>query len=316
MDLIWRTWSRFEANNGMRTAAAIAFSAAFSIAPMLVLIVGVAQLFVKPEDVQGSVEAGIRSVAGEQGVEQVRTMVDGSEKSSSQGFVASTLSTCILLFGATGFFTQLQTALNDVWEVKARTRKRGYFKLLTKRILSLGMVAALGVLLLISIVTSTVIVAFGQRLGFWMPAIAEVLVTTASWLAFFAILTVLFAAVFRFLPDVKILWRDVLVGGAITAGMFILGDFAISFYLGLQDAQSIYGAAGSMIVILSWVYYSTVILLLGANLTCEWSASSGRPVVPTHGATRATPSQGNNVRAAIERYVKKPLMFRFKRDAS
>lgn len=287
MELFWRTWSRFEANNGIRTAAAIAFSAAFSLAPMLVLMVGIAQLFVEPEDVQGSVEAGIRSVAGEQGVEQVRTMVDGSDKSSSQGIVASTLSTCILLFAATGFFTQLQTALNDVWEVKADTRNRGYVKLLTKRILSLGMVAALGVLLLISIVSSTLIVAFGQRLEFWMPAIAKVLVTMAGWLAFFAILTTLFAALFRFLPDVRILWRDVFVGGAVTAGMFILGNSAISFYLGMQDAQSIYGAAGSMIVILSWVYYSTVILLLGANLTREWSVYCGRTVVPAHGATRA-----------------------------
>ena len=289
ISLLQQTWISFNENNSLRTASALAYTAAFSIAPMLVLMVGIAKIFVEPEDVQGSVEAGIRSVAGDEGVEQVRVMVDNrseSQKSSSKW--ASAIGTLVLLFGATNFFAQLQTALNEIWSVRADPSRSGIWHLITKRILSLGMIITLGVILVITIIASSLLVAFGERLGFWMPVVSRLLFTTASWLLAFGVLTFLFAAVFRYLPDAEIRWRDVAIGSGVTAGMFLLGHVAISFYLGMQDAMSLYGAAGSMIVILTWVYYSSVILLFGATLTRVGSNRSGRNIIPSEFATKDT----------------------------
>lgn len=244
--------------------AALAYYTIFSLAPMLVIVIAIAGFFFGQEAAQGEIVMQLRDIVGS----TAASAVEGLLKSASepgQGIVAATLGIATLAIGATAVFAELQSALDRIWKIPPDT-KGGIMGLLRKRLLSFGMVMGLGFMLLISLILSAVLAALGKwwssMLGGW-TIVLEALNVSVS----FAIVTGLFAMIYKFMPRASIPWRDVWVGALVTALLFTVGKFAIGLYLGKASIASSFGAAGSLVVLLAWVYYSAQIFLLGAEFT-------------------------------------------------
>jgi membrane protein len=201
-------------------------------------------------------------------------------KSPGTGPVATILGVLALLFGALGAFMQLQGALNKAWEVKPDPKKGGVRQFIAKRVLSAGMILAVAFLLMVSLAVSAVLSALGAKLAFVPEPALQALDLTLS----LAVITVMFAAIFRFLPDAEIAWRDVWVGALFTSMLFVLGKFAIGFYLGRSAPGDAFGAASALAVILVWIYYAGMIVLLGAEFTQAWAERRGSYKRPENGA--------------------------------
>ena len=283
--LLQQTWADFNDDNCPRIAAALAYSTAFSLAPLLVLIISVCQLVFEPEDIRGRVESEIANVVGEEGAAQVKTMIDSSGGGEERGIVATIIGIVVMLVGATGLFAQLQAAMNDVWEVRPDPDRNGMKYFLTKRLLSLGMVLSVAFLVLISLVASTALHAFDGVIERWLPNQAgSTLLFVGNFAISTAVISGLFAAMFKVLPDADVNWSDVAVGAVVTAVLFMLGKLGIGMYLGGQNMSTSYGAAGSLVLILVWVYYSAMIFLLGAEFTQAWAKHRGHGIQPSDGA--------------------------------
>jgi membrane protein len=268
-------------------AAALAYYTTFSLPPILLIVISVAGLVFGREAVQGKLQEQIQGLVGS-GVEgQVQAMVQHASQSQSAGFVGMIFGILVLVFGATTTFAQLQAALNKAWQVKPDPEAGGWKNFLTKRVLSLGMVLGIGFLLLVSLALSAALSAFGGAIGGMMPQAFSGAVLQAMNLAMsFAMITALFAAMFKVLPDAKIHWREAWVGAVVTAALFTIGKFLIGLYLGKSGAANAFGVAGSLVLIILWVYYASMILLLGAEFTQVWAEAHGRPIEPEEGAVR------------------------------
>jgi membrane protein len=266
--------------------AALAFFTIFSLAPFLVVVIAILGLMFDPEDLRGHVAGQIENMIGREGAEQIQSMIAGADQTGKNG-LAGAVGLVALLVGATAVAGQLQDALNRVWEVKPDPRQGGIKNFLMKRVLSFGMILGVAFLLLVSLLVTTVL----SRMGEFMTSNVGSETWTSVLLALnfivtFAIITALFAAMFRFLPDAKVSWRDVWVGAVITAALFTLGKFLLGFYFGKKDLASAYGAAGSLALVLLWVYYSSLILFYGAEFTQVWAKFRGKEIVPEKGAVR------------------------------
>jgi membrane protein len=209
-------------------------------------------------------------------------MLQGAAKRSS-GIVATIVGLVTLVVGATGVFLELQTALNGIWRVKPKP-SAGIMDVLRQRLISFGLVVGVGFLLLVSLLVSAALAALGKFLGSYMPGYA-VLGQALNVLLSLAVITLLFAMIYKVLPDVELAWRDVWVGGLVTAGLFSIGKLVIGLYLGTSSTTSTYGAAASVIVLLLWVYYSSQIVLLGAEFTRAYVDRCGRRPPPMAHAT-------------------------------
>ena len=288
----------FSEDDCMSTGAAMAYYAIFSLPPLLVLVVMIAGYFgIKPDRIQKMVQnqwgVGSASAGDEQGQESgaLGTAFQKAEekpKPGHFGIVSRIVGGAILLFSATGLFAQLQYALNRVWEVKPDPKQGGIWAFITKRLLSFGMVLVVAFLLLVSFVLTTIIdelIAYFQQAP---EGSAIVLGIVLNNLAAFVVATLLFAAMFKVLPDAEMAWCDVWVGAVITALLFVVGKTAIGWYLQNSDLGSGWGtAAASMIGVLVWMYYSSLILLFGAELTQVWASEYGRGIQPASGAVPA-----------------------------
>ncbi len=251
------------AHGALSRGAAISFFVVTSLAPILLIVVGVAGLVFGQDAVRGSLVQELGGLFGKQGGELVQTMLAQSSDKSS-GVAASIFGIFMVLVTASGVFSEMQTALNQTWEVEAKDMP--WFSLIRARAASLGLVAALGFLLIVSLAASAGLSALGDYLGArstFAPFLLALLNTAIS----LSLFTALFAAIFKVLPDTPIAWRDVIAGGFLTAVLFTIGKSLIGWYLGTTAASSAYGAAGALIVILLWSYYSAQIFLFGAELT-------------------------------------------------
>jgi membrane protein len=258
------TLSEWSEDNATRLGAALAYYAVFSIAPLLLIAITLAGAIFGEDAARNAVEGQLAGAMGRQAAEAVQSMLEGARIQGSTGWMPI-LGVLALIFGATGVFGQLQDALNIVWGVE-RPRGVGIWHFVRGRFLSIVMVLGTGFLLLVSLVLSAAVAGltdFLEKLlpipGFFWQLLAAVLS--------FAVVTVLFAMIFKFLPDTKVRWRQVWVGAALTAALFTLGKLLLSLYLGRRDAASAYGAAGALVLVLMWVYYSSLILLFGAEFT-------------------------------------------------
>lgn len=284
LGLLKNTFSEFSADNCSRMAAALAYYTVFSLAPLLMLIILIAGFIWDPEVIRGTLEQEIQGVIGKDGAEQVKTMLENAE-SSQQGTTATIISTIMLVVGATGLVGQLQTALNDAWEVKPDPDASGISNFLMKRVFSFGMICAIAFLLLVSLILSSVLSAAGGTIASMLPsAISGTLLHVLNIVLALVVISALFAVMFKFLPDAEVRWSDVGVGAVMTAILFVAGKYAIGAYLGSKNMDSTYGAAGSFALILVWIYYSAMIFLLGAEFTQVWARRKGSGVVPTEGA--------------------------------
>ena len=274
-------------------AAAIAYYTVFSLPPLLVLIVALAGAIYGPERVADLLASQAASAVGEGVGEEIRTMIENASGPRS-GVGGKLVGVVALLFGATGAFGQLQKALNRAWEVESAKAEGGLLGVLMKRVLSFGMVLTVAFLLLVSLVMSSVLTALGDAASSVAgEGVVGVGVQVLNVVVSFGVTTALFAVLFRYLPDVRIEWRDVGVGAAVTALLFTLGKTALGVYLGHAAPGSAFGAAGSLALLLVWIYYSSLIVLVGAEFTQAWADPDGeglgteRDTTPTVGGTGA-----------------------------
>jgi membrane protein len=268
-----------------RLGAALAFYSVLSLAPMLLIAIAIAGLVFGREATQGHLVEQIRGLVGTQGGEAVEMMLAHSRKPGT-GTVAAILGVATLLVGASGVVAQLQDALNTIWEVAPKPN-RGLMGIIKDRFLSLALVLGLGFLLLVSLVLSAALAALGTFFGGLVSQSAPVL-ETANFAVSLVVITLLFAMIYKLLPDARIAWRDVWVGAVMTALLFTLGKSLIGLYLGRSSIGSTYGAAGSLVVLLVWVYYSSQILFFGAEFTKTYANRFGSRIVPASDAVPVT----------------------------
>ena len=264
-------------------AAALAYFTVFALPPLLTLLIMVAGLIWDPQDVQHALTSQFSGMMGQSGGQQISTIIAQADKPGSGGAFATIASIVGLIFGATGAFMQLQGALNRAWEVKPDPAQGGVMRFVTKRLLSLGFVLGIGFLLAVSLALTAGISAVGGALGGGIP---EPVLHVLNFVVTFLVLGLLFAAMFKVLPDADVAWRDVWVGGFVTALLFVIGKFAIGFYLGRSHPGDAFGAAGALAVVLVWAYYSGMILLFGAEFTQQWAKQRGSGIRPEKGAVR------------------------------
>ena len=266
-------------------AAALAYYTVFSITPLLVIAIAIAGAVFGQDAARGEILEQINSLVGQQGARAIEMGLNNADQPQISG-IASIMSVIVLLIGASGVFAQLQEALNTVWDVKAKPNQ-GIWNFIRKRLLSFGMVLVIGFLLLVSLVLSAVLSGIGKLQIDLLPGLTPIWQFLNFGISF-GFITLLFALIYYYLPDVKIRWKDVWVGAIITALLFTVGKFAIGLYLGRGSLGSAYGAAGSLIVFLAWVFYSAQILLFGAELTQVYARKRGRSIRPNSHAEKIT----------------------------
>jgi len=266
-----QTFQEFGEDKAPRLGAALAYYTVFSIGPLLLIAVAMAGIFLGPEAARGQISGELGKVFGPRMAEALEQMIQAAAKPKS-GTLATIIGVVTLLFGASGVFGQLKDALNTIWNVET-TKASGVKGFVRKRFLSMAMVLAIGFLLLISLAFDAVISAMGPWLGRLVGG--EAIVHLIQLAISFGISTVLFAAIFRLLPDLKIAWRDVWLGAVLTSVLFVVGKWALGLYLGKAAVGSAYGAAGSLVILLIWVYWSAQILFLGAEFTQVYARMYG-----------------------------------------
>lgn len=270
-----RGWSQ---DNASLFAAALAYYTIFALAPLLVIAVTVAGVVFGDAAVQGDIVAKIDDVVGSDAAVVIQDLITNA-RLSGNSVLATILSAVLLLFGASGLFSQLQRTLNMIWGLSPGP-KTGFLYTLRKRALTFGMVLVVGLLMMVSFAFSTLITAVGDRLAIWLPGIGSML-PQINFLASLVILTVLFALLFKVLPDAALTWKDVLLGAGVTTVLFMLGRYLIGLYLARGSATSAYGAAGALVLILLFVYYSAQIFLFGAEFTRTYANKYGSRLIPS-----------------------------------
>lgn len=276
-----QTGSDFIDDKVLKLSAALSYYTIFSIAPMLIVIITLFQVFLGREAIEGSVYGQINHLVGNQAALQIQEMIKNATLSGDSTW-ATVVGVVTLIFGATGVFGEIQDSINFIWQLKAKP-KNGLLKILINRLLSFSMVISLGFILLVSLALNGLIELFGKQLILLLPQITEVSVVIIYIINLgitFIIITLLFAIIFKVLPDAKVQWKHVIVGAVTTAVLFMIGKFAIGFYLGASKIGSAYGAAGSIVIILLWVYYSAIILYFGAEFTQVYAEYHGARIQP------------------------------------
>jgi membrane protein len=260
-------------------ASSLSYYTLFSLTPLLVIAIAVAGIFFGQEAAQNQIVTTIGGMIGPESARAIQDMIENASDEQAAGIISSVLGTVTLLIGAGGVVGQLQTSLNKVWGVEAKT-EGGVWLLIRQRFISFAMVLAVGFLLLVSLIVSALLTAFSQFMGGMAgdSSLVSHLLDIAFSLAF---VTMLFAMIYKFVPDVQTQWQDVWIGAALTSVLFTIGKFLIGLYLGSSGIASAYGAAGSIVTILLWVYYSSLIFLLGAEFTERYARLYGSGVVPS-----------------------------------
>ena len=287
VQLLKDTFKGFSEDDVPTMAAALSYYTVFSLPPLLVLLLTILGAVVDPQDIQGTLEAQMRDAMGPSGASQVETILANANRPGAGGLVPTILSVVALLLGATGVFGQLQAALNKAWSVAPDPEKGGLKNMLLKRVFGIGMVVGLAFILLVSLVVSAVLSAFGDQLSQFLPSgLSAPLLEAINFAGSLAVIALLFGAIFKVLPDAEIAWRDVAVGAVVTALLFVAGKFALGLYLGRSNPGEAFGAAGALALMLVWIYYSSMIVLLGAEFTQAWAERRGSGIVPEKGAVR------------------------------
>lgn len=258
-------------DNALSRGAAIAYYTITSIAPVLVIVIAIAGLVFGADAARGAIVDQIGGMMGKQGAEAIQSMIQGASNRKS-GIIATILGVAALLATASGVFGEMQSALNAIW--KAEPQSGTVSRMVRARLASLGLVAALGFLLLVSLVISTLLSALGLFVHDLLPGV-EFLMRALSFVVSYLMISALFACIYKVLPDKTIEWRDVIVGALATGALFTIGKFGISEYIGSSAIASSYGAASALIVILVWIYYSSQIFLFGAEFTRAYAETHG-----------------------------------------
>ncbi len=296
--LLKDTFTAWSNDKVPRHGAALAYYTVLSLVPLLVVIIAMIGLIFGREAAQGHILEQIAALVGPQSANAIKEMIQRASQPST-GIVATVIATATLLLGASGVFAQLQDSLNSIWGVQSK-EGRGIWGLIRDRFMSVGALLGTGFLLLVSLVMSAGLSAFGTWFGGWLPA-PEFLLQGLELVISLGVITGLFALMFKALPDAHVAWSDVWVGAALTALLFTIGKFGIGLYLGKSDVGSAYGSAGSLVILLVWVYYSAQILLFGAEFTQVYANAVGSTIVPSENAVVADPEKAKEAGASSPR---------------
>lgn len=275
-----KAFSGFSDDKVMKLSASLAYYTVFSIGPMIIVIIYVAGLIYGQEAVQGTIFGQIQGLVGASAAAQIQDMIKNAALQTDGSF-AFVIGIVTLVIGATGVFAEIQDSINQIWNLKPKPKK-GWLKMLQDRLLSFSVILSLGFILLVSLLINGILEILQDRLQARFPNLSVMVIYIANLLITFLIISTLFAVIFKVLPDAIIKWKDVMTGAMVTAVLFMLGKFGITFYIGQSDVGGTYGAAGSLVVLLLWVYYSSVILYFGAEFTKAYAAKYGDPIHPSH----------------------------------
>lgn len=282
--ILWKvfklTVKDFSANRIPKLSAALAYYTIFSLPGILIIITTLGDVFYGKQAIEGTIQQQISGFVGDVTAAQIQEMIK-SAAISHKTTLAATIGIITLIYGATNMFSEIQESINLIWNLKAKP-KRGWVKLLLNRLLSFSLVVSLGFLLLVSLIINGLVAAFSNHLAAYFPEITITFVYVFNLVLTVLITASLFAIIFKVLPDARIRWRDVSVGALATTFLFMVGKFVIGFYLGRSHVSNTYGAAGSVIIILLWIYYCSIILYFGAAFTREYAEHLGTPIYPTN----------------------------------
>lgn len=289
-------------DEALSRGAAMAFYAVTSLAPILLIVIAIAGLVFGEEAAQNAIVEQLTGLMGQSSAEVLQTAIKSASDTTS-GTIGTIIGVVTLIITASGVFGEMQTALNAIWKVDSSGASIS--RLVRARIVSIGLVAALGFLLIVSLVMSTVIAAVGNVITGHLP-FGDVIISVLNTVISFLLLAALFAAIYKVLPDRKLEWRDVIVGACITSALFTIGKSLIGWYLGSSAVASAYGAAGSLLIVMLWVYYSSEIFLLGAEFTHQWWLRR-HPVSDALGAGSPSPRGSNQSGAEASRDHRRPI---------
>ncbi|MFD2513109.1 YihY/virulence factor BrkB family protein [Pontibacter locisalis] len=275
--------SEFMENNSLRLAAALAFNAIFSIPPLLIIIIRIAGAVFGDKAVSGQLSQQISSAIGPSAAKEVETIIQNAQMSESGG-IALWIGIGTLIFAATTFFVTLQQSLNTIWNLKVKP-SNGFLRMVKERLFSFGIILSIALLMLLSFVVSAAVSFMSDYISQLLPGVGIWVIKLIDFILSVGIITLLFTLIFKYLPDATIRWKDTLVGAFVTALLFTIGKFLISWYIGTSDPGSAYGAAGSIIIILVWIYYSSLIVFYGAEFTQEFARKFGQRIHPKPHAT-------------------------------
>jgi len=276
--LFKETFNGFIDDNALKLSAALSYYTIFSLPPLLIIIIALSGIFFGADAVNGEVFGQIKGLVGNSAALQIQDTLKNLKLSNSNIF-ATIAGVIILFIGASGVFAEIQDSINYIWGLKAKP-KRGFIKFLYNRIMSFSMIASVGFLLMVSLIVNTIIEILSKRLATWFLHDTILLFYVINTIIVFIIIALLFSIIFKTLPDGKIALRDCIIGASFTSFLFMIGKFAIGFYLGKYNIISAYGAAGSVILILAWVYYSAIILYFGAEFTKVFALTHGKKIIP------------------------------------
>ena len=276
--LLSGTFQGFSDDKLKKLSGSLAYSTMFSMGPLLVVIIYVCGIFFGRDAVEGKVYAQLVQFLGSDTAMQLQEIIKKAAL-SGKSTVAITLGAIFLFVGATSIFSEIQDSVNDIWGIKPKPKK-SWLKMIQNRFLSFSVIIGLGFLLLVSLMLTAVIDSIGTVLKAHLPALTVSVFYIINQVVTLAIVTFIFAVIFKVLPDAKIKWRDVFIGSVTTAILFMLGKLLISYYISKSNVGSSYGAAGSLIVLLLWIYYSSLILYLGAEFTTVYAIRYGSEILP------------------------------------
>lgn len=292
--LIKETFNRWNEREPFNNSIIIAYYTIFSLPGLLVIIINVAGYFYDKNEVTAQITGQIQGIVGGDTASDVQSIIDKASENKGT-VISSVLGIATLLFGATGVFYQLQQILNKMWEVKPKPKQK-ILKLIRDRVFSFGLILVVGFLLLVSLVISAGLSAVSDWVSGYISESLTVVFRILDFLVSLGVITLLFASIYKFLPDAKISWRDVWIGALMTSVLFVIAKFALGLYFGNSDPGSTYGAAGSIILIMLWVSYAGIILLFGAEFTQVYANQYGKKVQPTD---TAESTAGENDNGAI-----------------
>ena len=276
--ILKKTFNGFIEDRALKLSAALSYYTIFSLAPLLLLMISLAGMFFGRDAIQGHVFGEINGLIGNEAAAQIQDIIKNMEL-SGKTTLAVVIGAVTLIIGATSVFGEIQDSINIIWKVKAKP-KRGWVKLLKDRLLSSSLIVGLGFLLIVSLMVNGALVALNDLIKRFFPEITVLLFHAINIIISFGVITILFGVIFKVLPDAKIAWKDVRMGAFFTACLFMLGRFLIGIYIETTSAGSAYGAAGSLIVILVWVYYTAAILYFGAEFTRVYAEHIGARIEP------------------------------------
>ncbi|MCF0043367.1 YihY/virulence factor BrkB family protein [Dyadobacter fanqingshengii] len=276
--IIKESFNEFMNDNGLKLSAALSYYTIFSLAPMLLVIISIFSIFFGKDAIQGELFGQIRGLVGANAALQLQEILKNAELSNKSG-IAAAIGIGTLLIGATGVFAEMQDSINYIWSIKSKPKK-GWLQYLKNRLTSFSLILTLGFLLVVSLGASALVDVLSNQLNRYFSEASVVIFYVINLALVLTIITALFTVIFKVLPDGDLRWKECMVGAAFTAILFLIGKFVISFYLGQSDLGAAYGTSASIVILLTWIYYSSIILYFGAEFTKVYAKQDGIGIAP------------------------------------